>query len=67
MTVGQTAVVVLSPSCKSDAEADDDVDKTNEENDDNDDNNGKDCSLSTVTMMMTMTLNKRSLVDLVDL
>ena len=67
MTVGQTAVVVLSPSCKRDAEADDDVDKTNEENDDNGDNNGKDSSLSTVTMMMTMTLNKRSLVDLVDL
>ena len=64
MTVGQTAVVVLSPSCNSDAEADDDVDKTNEENDDN---HWKDSSLSTVTMMMTMTLNKRSLVDFVDL
>ena len=67
MTVGQTAVVVLSPSCKSDAEADHDVDKTNEENEENDDNHWKDSSLSTLTMMMTMTLNKRSLVDLVDL
>ena len=54
MTVGQTAVVVLSPSCKSDAEADHDVDKTNEENEENDDNHWKDSSLSTLTMMMSL-------------